>query len=302
MLAKIMNPLILTTVACIVGGSIAFVGTPLFLFESIAAKVAWLFFSPFILTLLMVLIGGSLSYPFHAAIISGIFPRDPSSKLYFGRKIYGTCLSTIMYFPATYYLILNISFFKKLFFRLFGYEGQHLSFTAYTDTWIRDVRLLTLGERSYLANQSTIGTNICLTDGNIMVGRIKIGDDTQVGRLCILGPGSRMGNNCETGVRTVLGIRTVIKDKVKLAGGASLSHGVLLHEGVDVQEYSYLGTKCEVYAGIKLPAGSYLEAGTILTNQEEADNFHQTQNQQLRHSLSERFNRVSMINAADHQQ
>jgi hypothetical protein len=42
----------------------------------------------------------------------------------------------------------------------------HMTFTVYPDSWIRDLPLLPFGQGEYVANPSTIGTNIVLNKGH----------------------------------------------------------------------------------------------------------------------------------------
>lgn len=235
-------------------------------------KLLYILCAPLLYLLTVVSLSALVSLPFQRGIVSGLFPRNLENNVYLARRVYGVCLNTIMNFSLIYGLILQVSYLKKLFFYFFGYRG-HMNFTAYQDTWVRDLKLLTFGDGAYLGNQSTLGTNICTTDGKILVGRIKVLDNSQIGRLCVMGAGARIGSHCETAVRTMIGIRTRLQNNVKIAGNTAISHAVSLAEGVEIGENCYLGPKCEIGESVKIPPLSYLESGTIINNQEEADNF-----------------------------
>ncbi len=94
-------------------------------------------------------------------------------------------------------------------FRLFGYRGQ-MDFTVYPDTWIRDLPLLKFGKAAYLANRSTIGTNMALSNGKILVDTIEVGENATVGHLTMLAPGVSVGANSEVGAGCEIGIRVRI--------------------------------------------------------------------------------------------
>lgn len=284
------TPIIHFTMTLVVGGTLIVSSLPFLLFDSIWAKIPFLLFMPFTFPAIMIGICAVINKPFQPFVVSGIFPRDLSLPLYFGRRIYGVCLATLMHFSGIYYIILSMPWLKKAMYRSFGYEGKFCNFTTYTDVWIRDVKLLDLGDAAYLGNQSTLGTNICTTDGNLLVGRIKIGSQTQLGRLCILAPGTRFGNNCETGVRTILGIRAIAKNRVKIAAAGSISHGVVLEDDVTIGEYSYIGSKAHIHSGVTLPVVSNIKAGTIILDQEAASKYNQKQVDEIQASIVERMN------------
>jgi acetyltransferase-like isoleucine patch superfamily enzyme len=288
-LKKFGAPIIYAIVVIIVGGACLLNGLPIMLTDSIWIRSIVLLLLPLTFPLTMVAICAVINKPFQGAIASTLVPRDLSLPFYFSRRVYGACLATLMHFTGIYYIILSLPWLKKFMFVSFGYPGKYCNFTTYTDVWMRDLKLLDLGDRAYLGNQSTLGTNICTTDGKLLVGKIKIGDDTQLGRLCILGPGARIGNQSETGVRTIFGLKVIIKNRVKIAGGVSISHGVVLEDGVTVSEYCYLGSKCHIYEGITIPAAINLKSGTIVTSQGDLNSHIDLQNQDIRSTIIERM-------------
>lgn len=265
---------------------------PIILVKDFRLKLVLLGLAPIQFSVLYVLIAGLLSFPFQKAIVSGIFPRDLGILVYVGRRAYGACLSMVLNFTILYHFILSFYFLKVLFFRIFGYQGESVNFTTYPDAWIRDIPLLTLGNGAYIANQSTLGTNICLTDGNIMVGRIKIGDDTQLGRLCIIGPGARVGANCETGVKTTIGLRTRLSDQVKMAACATFNHDCTINPKAEIREMTYLGMDCEIGEGVVVPAGSFIETGTKIQNQEEMDKIFSQQRKEMQSIILSSINKA----------
>lgn len=290
-------PIIYSIIIFIVGGAILAHGLPIMLIDSILIKSLIILLSPVTFPLVMIAICAAINKPFQGAVATVLVPRDLSLPFYFSRRIYGACLATVMHFSGIYYIILSLPWLKTFMFRSFGYAGKYCNFTTYTDVWMRDVKLLDLGDRAYIGNQSTLGTNICTTDDKLLVGKIKVGDKSQLGRLCILGPGTRIGNNSETGVRTILGIKVIAKNNVKIAGASGVSHGVILENDVTISEYCYIGSKCHIYEGITIPVAFNLKGGTIITSQEDVKTEVERQADDIQSSILERMTLMNDIPA-----
>lgn len=121
---------------------------------------------PLIFLITFPLLAGCVSLIGQKGIIKGIFPRKPFHPIYLLRRIYGACWTQFFYFKPVYAFALAIPALRNSIFRLFGYRGSS-EIVIYPDTWIRDLPLLKIGKGSYISNRATIGTNICLSDGNI---------------------------------------------------------------------------------------------------------------------------------------
>ena len=280
----------------VVGLAFIISGTPaiFFLENSKLAQIVYLGLAPLIFVLVYILVAGIISLPFQRAIVSGVFPRDIKIPVYLGRRVYGVCINAVTNFSLVFGLILQTDFLKKLYFRIFGYEGS-LKFTTYQDTWLRDYKLLTFGDGAYLGGGAILGTNIVLSDGNIMVGRVKVLDNSQIGRLCILGPGSRVGKNSEVGVSVIFGIRTRVADNVKINGSTGISHAVEIEDNVTVGEHSYIGTKVKIREGIEVAKCSSISEGVIISTQEDMDNYIEVQNNHLSALLNERLTLLDSV-------
>jgi hypothetical protein len=113
-----------------------------------------------------------LVLPFRKAIVPGKFPRDTGHFVYGPRRLYGLLWTLLYYSGPLYWLILTVKPLKSLVLRAFGYTGS-LNFVVYPDTWIRDLPFLRIRDGAYLSNKATIGTNICLPDGTIVVDKVK---------------------------------------------------------------------------------------------------------------------------------
>jgi acetyltransferase-like isoleucine patch superfamily enzyme len=232
------------------------------------------------------LISGLLSWPAHKAIIRGKFPRQPFHKIYFWRRIYGCCWTTVYYFKPLYSVFLTIPVLKRALFRIFGYKGP-LNFVIYPDTWVRDLPLLYLGQSAYCSNRSTIGTNLCLKDGTILVDRIYIGDRAILGHLAAIAPGVKMDEDVELGVATVVGVRSRFKKNTKIGSACAINHGVTIGENCTVGGHASIDLGVKITDNIKIPSGCMLPPGTIISQQSDVDKYLSLENQILHHHVSE---------------
>ena len=194
------------------------------------------------------LIAGMLSLPFRHAVIEGRFPRDLGHRVYGPRRLYAACWTTLYYHPVVHHVVLALPWLKTITFRLFGYKGN-TNFTVYPDTWIRDLPLLDVGEGAYLANRATIGTNICLRSGDVMVGRVQIGARSMIGHLAVLGPDNHIGSDSEVGVGTTFGMRVSIGDRTRVGAIAGVNHGASIGCDCVVDSMSYVGLKATLADG-----------------------------------------------------
>jgi 1-acyl-sn-glycerol-3-phosphate acyltransferase len=221
---------------------------------------------PFLYAVLFTLVAGLLSIPHQKGIIAGKFPRDVGHRVYFHRRLYGLCWTALFYFKPVYFLILTIDPLRRCTFRLFGYRGR-LDFTIYPDTWIRDLPLLNFGSGAYIANRSTLGSNICLQSGEILVGEISVGDRSVVGHLGVIGLGSTMEADSELGVGVATGIQVRIGRNTKIGAISGLNHGSSVGNDCDIGAMSYVGSGTRVLDGVQLPAASISADHLVIENQ-----------------------------------
>jgi carbonic anhydrase/acetyltransferase-like protein (isoleucine patch superfamily) len=226
---------------------------------------------PVVFIFSFITIAGVLSRFAQKGIIKGKFPRELTHPVYILRRIYGACWTQVFYFKPIYSVALTIPILKSYMFRLFGYKAPSTQFVVYPDSWIRDLPCLWVGKGAYVANRSTIGTNICLSDGTIYVDRVKIEDKAMVGHLSIIGPGAKLRESCEIGIRATVGIKCVVGKSAKIFAESGLNHGTLIGKNSEIGTRSFLGLKVEIGDNIKVPAGSSIPAGTIIRTQDECD-------------------------------
>ena len=201
-------------------------------------------------------------------IIAGKFPRDLGHPVYFHRRLYGVCWTALFYFKPVYFLILTILPLRGCVFRLFGYRGC-LDFTIYPDTWIRDLPQLKFGAGAYISNKATLGTNIVLTNGRILVGPICIDEGAVVGHASMLAPGCRIGKDAEIGVGCGLAINAYVDDSATVGGMCGIDNGALVGKGATIGPMTRLGPHARVNDGISIPARSVIPKRTHVKSQPE---------------------------------
>jgi len=268
-LVRILVPVYLILIFCVPAGLVG--GLWIFL-EDVWSRLAFLTVAPLLYAFFYVGTAGLLSLPHQKAVVPGLFPVDLRDSIYGRRRLYGLCWTSVYYFSPIYFLFLSIPFLRRILFRLFGYKGN-LDFTVYPDTWIRDLPLLNFGKGAYLSNRATIGTNIRLVNGYIIVDGITVEEGGLVGHLSMLGPGVRIGKKAQIGVGCVVGLKTTIGDGAEVGPGTRLEHGITIGEGARVGPASLVGSGSSLTGQIKLPFGSRIPRKSVLTSQEDVNNY-----------------------------
>jgi len=227
------------------------------LFWPALAAAPWLFLWVYVTT------AGLLSRRHQRGVRPGRFRRDTSTPLYRDRRLYGLCWCTIYYFPTVLSLCLAIPSLKRWTLRLFGWRGS-LDVTLYPDTWLRDLPVLEVGEGAYIANRSTIGTNIVQKAGFILVDAIRIGAGSVIGHLAKIGPGAKIGAGSEIGVGTAIGFRVVIGEDVVIGATTTVDHGAVVGDNARVGTSCYIGKKAVIEPGASVPPGTVVPARTVV--------------------------------------
>lgn len=229
-----------------------------------------LFVCPIVYSFCFALLAGVLSVAHQKGIISGKFPRDVGHYIYFHRRLYGLCWTSLFYFKPVYFLVLSVEPVRKLVFLAFGYRGC-LDFTIYPDTWIRDLPLLQFGRGAYISNKATLGTNIVLTNGRILVGPISVDEGAVVGHASKLAPGCRIGKKAEVGVGCGLAINVCVEMEAKIGPMCGIDSGACIGVGATIGGMCCIGARARVEAGIYLPIRSLIPKRAHVANQTESD-------------------------------
>jgi len=226
--------------------------------------------APAVGLLLYVAVAGILSIPHQRAIVAGKFRRDVGTSLYFHRRLFGLCWTMVYYCSPAYHAALAFAATRKMLFRLFGYRGE-TSFTIYPDTWIRDLPLLSFGENAYISNRATLGTNIVLNNGKILVGPVTVAANSVVGHLAAVGPGTEIGSKSEIGVGAILGVGVRVGSSVTIGGAARIDHMAIIGDRTFVGQCAFIGRNSVIGSGLRVPAGTFIPVGTRLQTQQDID-------------------------------
>lgn len=262
--------------------------------EAKSVQLIGLVVAPAIFILATLLTGLFFAFPTKKAIVPGKFERNLNHPVYGARRVYGAAWTSIFYNTPLYHTLLAVNPLRKVLFRVYGYTGP-LDFTTYPDTWLRDLPCLMFESKAYLANKATLGTNLLLADGTILIDRIKAGERAIVGHLSVVGCGTKFRAGSEFGLQCASGIRAEFKAESKLNPCSTVHHGVLIGERTVVGCSSYIGTRTEIAADIKIEAASVIPKGLIIKNQKEADEWRQKERQELNEARHSAFSQGSKL-------
>jgi acetyltransferase-like isoleucine patch superfamily enzyme len=222
--------------------------------------------SPALFCLAYVLVCAMLSRCTRQAIIPGRYPRDLGHRIYGPRRLYALCWTSIYYFTPLYHAVLATPLLKRLTLRLFGYTGS-LNVTFYPDTWIRDLPLLAIEEGAYLSNRATIGTNMCLMNGEVLVAPVRVERGAMIGHLAMIGPGARIRASAEIGVGAGIGLHCDIGEGARIGPCTVVHHYASISAKADIGAHCFIGLKAVIGPGIKVPDGLVIPARAIVKTQ-----------------------------------
>ncbi|MBF0537312.1 MAG: hypothetical protein HQL03_03560 [Nitrospirae bacterium] len=263
-----IKALVVVYTIIIFGLPLCIVVTPFWLINNIGSRVALLMIAPIVYVVTFILTAGLLSLPHQKAIIKGRFPRKLDHPIYGRRYLYGLCWTSVYYFKPLYYIALTVPILKKMLFRIFGYKGD-MNFTIYPDTWIRDLPLLSFGEGAYLSNRATIGTNVVLNNGFILVDGITVEKRGLIGHLARLAPGVYVGEHAEVGVGATIGIKARLGSNSKVLPCSTINHGSDICDNSEVGVCAYIGMKTIVKENIKIPAAALIPSKVVISEQKD---------------------------------
>lgn len=264
----LVSAMVLLLQVLIYGVPAALVAVPLLYGPSGWFAIGWAVLMPMAYAFLFAITAGLLSLPWQKAIVKGVFPRDARFPVYAMRKLYGTCWTSVIYFKQVYGLVLSFGLLKRITFRLFGYRG-HMNMNIAPDAWLRDLPLLRIEEDAYIANRATIGTNICLPDGNIIIGNVTLLKGAMVGHLSMLGVGVTLGEYSEVGVGCMVGLKSVIGNRSSIDPGCIISHRVRIGNNTKIGAGSFIGNEAVIGDGLIVPPDTTIPEKAVVNTQED---------------------------------
>ena len=243
---------------------------PVMLATSAGGRLAAIAISPLAFIVAYAVTAGLLSRLTIGALVSGRFPRQLGHAVYGPRRLHALCWTSLYYCTPVYHAVLAIPWLKRVVFRLFGYRGA-LDVVLYPDTWVRDLPVLDIGPGAYLSNRATIGTNMCLMNGDVLVATVRIGAGAMVGHLAMIAPGAVIGDHAEIGVGAGIGMSVVIGSRSRIGPNVTVHHGARIGAGCDIGATCYVGMRCVIADGLTIPPATSMPPRTRLTTQEEVD-------------------------------
>ena len=213
---------------------------------------------------------GVLSRPYQWAVRPCRIVRDLDADDYRARRLYGLCWTALYYCTPVYFLVLSFPPLKRRVLRLFGLPGAG-DFTTYPDTWIRDLPLLDIGAGAYISNRATIGTNIVMASGTILVDHVRIGAGALVGHLSMIGPGAELGERVEIGGGCGVGLRTRIGERASVGPMSTVGNGVEIGARTKLGMRTLVGSGARIAGGLRIPDGCHVPSRAVLRTQEDVD-------------------------------
>ena len=244
------------------------------------ATIASVAMFPAIFIVSFALIAGGVSRVAKKGIQRGKFPREAMHPVYLMRRIYGAAWTQLYYFKPVYAVVLAIPVLKKVVFWLYGFQGS-TDFVVYPDTWIRDLPILNVGKGCYLSNRATLGTNLCLSNGRILVDAIRLSDKVLIGHLAKVAPGFRADASAEIGVDSSIGIRVRMGEHSNIKPVVTLNHGSVLGIRAEVGTRSYVGLKAKIGDGVAIPSGANVPDGSSFMTQAEWTQYYESETAML---------------------
>jgi hypothetical protein len=125
------------------------------------------------------------------------------------------------------YLIVNktilpmtlMTFFSDLFFRILGCR---IGKNAHINTpHLNDPQFLEIGENVIVGGMTNLSCHI-FEGGRLILGRIRIGDNSLIGTGCYINPGVTIGSNCSIGMYSFIRKNTSIPDKSHISSIAGM--------------------------------------------------------------------------------
>jgi acetyltransferase-like isoleucine patch superfamily enzyme len=211
-------------------------------------------------------------------IKAGKFVRDRSNPDYNDRIIYTKELRNFLYNPAVLNVVFGEQELKEKFFRAFGYTGK-VKFTIYPKCWLRDLPLLDIGENVYLGDNILLGSNQVTPDQkNLVVGKIKIGDNCIFNQGCTFAGKSSIGNDGIIGFETAIGFGNTIGDNANIGERVTIGHCNKIGSNVTIGYMCKIGRFCIIEDGVnieemtEIPSYSHVTKDGIFSRRKKAAN------------------------------
>jgi UDP-3-O-[3-hydroxymyristoyl] glucosamine N-acyltransferase len=130
-----------------------------------------------------------------------------------------------------------------------------------------------VGEGAYLSNKATIGTNLALKDGRIMVEGITLGKRAMIGHLTMVAAGTVVGDDGEISHGTACGARVELGRGACAKPDCGIDHKSRIGDEAEIGTRSYVGLAAVIGPGVKVPPGANLPQRAKIRTQEDMDQY-----------------------------
>ena len=274
--------------------SFLFAFGPIVLSDSKPIQLVLLLLSPVMFILALILSAGVLSRLGLRGVKKGKFERKLTDPVYGPRRIHAVCWNLIFYSGPIYNVILGSKTLTKLLFRLFGYTGN-MNFSLAPDAWIRDLPLLNFGDGVYISNKSSVATNMTLTDGQILVDGITMGNRSTLGHSSLIAPGTTMAENVQIEAFVLSGVRNKYGKNTQVGDRCALDHAVRVGENTVIGSGSIVSIRASIGDNIVIPDGSHIHSGVRIKSQADADLYYSEETAALTRSRATEIDRVQSV-------
>jgi acetyltransferase-like isoleucine patch superfamily enzyme len=177
-------------------------------------------------------------------------PREGSARVFADRAFFVFLLHWGLesYLPRP--LITHIQLLTSLRTLYYRLMGAKLSWSSHISpgATISGAALLELGHLTYIGEGVHIATHLSQGD-KVLLAQVKLGDGSNVGAHCNIGPGSSFGRDVRIGALTDIAPGCWIEDEVEIGPRCQLGMGVKIGAGASIEPRSFLASWTAVPAG-----------------------------------------------------
>jgi acetyltransferase-like isoleucine patch superfamily enzyme len=163
------------------------------------------------------------------AVATALLPRlEPGTHRFLKSKVFyswilRSLLRRVLFIEPLRTVLFNVNVLRFLALRALG---ARVAFTANAsnDVDLLDPSLLEVGPGATLGSRCLISCHY-VHEGNLVLGRIRVGPGALVGAQAILAPGVTLGAGVELQVRAQLGPDVIVEEGAVIGAGASLEGG-----------------------------------------------------------------------------
>jgi len=125
----------------------------------------------------------------------------------------------------------------------------------------------------YIANKSSVATNMCLMDGYILVDKITMGEGASLGHASLVAPGTTLAQGVAIEAFVLSGVRNKFGENAKIGDRAALDHAVRVGKNSTVGSGACLSMRVSIGDNVKIPDCAHIHTGVRIKSQADADQY-----------------------------